>query len=141
MADFKEGGDNPRPHPTPPHPPIREQPPKSPSWIGLSKNVNFEANINENRISNKRFQKLLGVTFHNQLNFNHYISKIFKTASNKFVLLIIYIPFNTCIFDSYFLSQFNYCPLIRMSNNKSINKKNQGFTWKSTKVNILCSFK
>ena len=49
----------------------------------LSKNKNFEANINENRISNTRFEKPLGVTFDNQLNFNHHISKIYKTASNK----------------------------------------------------------
>ena len=39
--------------------------------------------INENRISDTRFEKLLGVTFDNQLNFNHHISKICKTASNK----------------------------------------------------------
>ena len=43
----------------------------------LSKNEHFEANINENRISNTRFEKLLGVTFDNQLNFNHHISKIY----------------------------------------------------------------
>ena len=49
----------------------------------LSKNENFEANINENRISNTRFEKLLGVTFDNQLNIDHHISKICKTASNK----------------------------------------------------------
>ena len=49
----------------------------------LSKNENFEANINENRISNTRFEKLLGVTFDNQLNLNHHISKLCKTDSNK----------------------------------------------------------
>ena len=49
----------------------------------LSKNENFEANTNENRISNTRFEKLLGVTFDNQLNFNLHISKICNTASNK----------------------------------------------------------
>ena len=49
----------------------------------LSKNENFEANINKNRISNSRSEKLLGVTFGNQLNFNRHISKICKTASNK----------------------------------------------------------
>ena len=38
----------------------------------LRKNKNFEENINENRISNTRFEKLLGVTFDNQLNFNHH---------------------------------------------------------------------
>ena len=36
----------------------------------LSKNENFEANINENRIFNTRFEKLLGATFDNQLNFD-----------------------------------------------------------------------
>ena len=53
----------------------------------LSKNENFEANINENRISNTIFEKLLGVTFDDQLNFNHHISKICKTVSNKFLAL------------------------------------------------------
>ena len=43
----------------------------------LSKNENFEANINQNRIFNTRFEKLIGVTF------DHLISKICKTASNK----------------------------------------------------------
>ena len=46
----------------------------------LSKNKKFEANINENRISNTRF---IGVALDNKLNFNHHISKICKTASNK----------------------------------------------------------
>ena len=49
----------------------------------LSKNENFEPKFNENRISNTRFEKLLGVTFDNQLNFNHHIAKICETASNK----------------------------------------------------------
>ena len=34
--------------------------------LPLSKNENFEVNINENRTSNTRFEKLLGVTFNNQ---------------------------------------------------------------------------
>ena len=46
----------------------------------LSKNKNFEANINENRISNTRF---IGVALDNKLNFNHHIFKICKTANNK----------------------------------------------------------
>ena len=45
----------------------------------LSKNGNVEADINENRISNTKFEKLLGVT----LNFNHHISNICKMAGNK----------------------------------------------------------
>ena len=94
----------------------------------LSKNDNFEANINENRISNTRFEKLLGVIFDNQLNFNHHISNICKTASNK---LHAFARASHCmdedkmriLFNPYFLPQFNYCPLIWMNHNKSINRK------------------
>ena len=94
----------------------------------LSKNENFEANINENRISNTRFEKLLGVTFDNQLNFSHHISKICKTASNKLHALARVSNYidedkRRILFNSYFSSQFNYCPLIWMNHNKSINKK------------------
>ena len=94
----------------------------------LSKNDNFEANINKNRISNTIFEELLGVTFDNQLNLNHYISKICKTASNRLdaltrVSLYMNQDKRRILFDSYFLSQFNYCLLIWMNHNKSINKK------------------
>ena len=94
----------------------------------LSKNDNFEANINENRISNTRFEKLHGVTFDNQLNFNHHISKICKTASNKLHALARVSHYmdedkRRILFNSYFLSQFNYCPLIWMNYNKLKSKK------------------
>ena len=44
---------------------------------------NFETTINENKISNTIFEKLLRATFGNQLNFNYHICKICKTVSNK----------------------------------------------------------
>ena len=94
----------------------------------LRKNDNCEANINKNRISNTIFKKLVCVTFNNQLNFNNYISKICKTASNKLYALT---RVSHCtdedkrriLFTSYFLSLFNYWPLIWMNHNKPINKK------------------
>ena len=94
----------------------------------LTKNDNFEANINENRISNTRFEKRLGLTFYNQLNFNQHLSKISKTASNKLHALARVSHYmdedkRRILFNSYFLSQFNYCPLTWMNHNKSINKK------------------
>ena len=39
----------------------------------LCKNEKFVANINENRISNTRFEKVLRARFDNKLNFIHYI--------------------------------------------------------------------
>ena len=97
-------------------------------YLLLNKNGNFEANINGNRISNTKFEKLLGVTFDNQLNFNHHISNICKTAGKNIHTLARVsnymdqdkkrIPFN-----SYFLSQFNYFRLIWTNHNKSINNR------------------
>ena len=94
----------------------------------LSKNGNFEANINENRISNTKFEKLLGVTFDNRLNFNHHISNICKMAGNKLHALARVSSYidqdkRRTLFSSYFLSQFNYCPLIWMNHNESINNR------------------
>ena len=79
----------------------------------LSKNENFEANINENRISNARFEKLLRVIFDSQLNFNHHISKICKTASNKLHALARVSHYmdedkRRILFNSYFF----ICPLV-----------------------------
>ena len=101
----------------------------------LSKNENFEENINENRISNSRFEKLLGVIFDNQLNFNHNISKICKTASTKLHAIARVSHYmdedkKTILSNSYFSSQFNYCSLIWMNHEKSINKK----------INNLCEW-
>ena len=94
----------------------------------LSKNGNFEANINENRISNTKFEKLLGVTFDNRLSFNHHISNICKTAGNELHALARVSNYmdqdkKRILFNSYFLSQFNYCPLIWMNHNKTINNR------------------
>ena len=47
------------------------------------KNEIVEANINENNISNTKFEKLLGVTFDNRFIFNYHISNIWKTFCNK----------------------------------------------------------
>ena len=94
----------------------------------LSRTGNFEASINENRISNTRFKKLLVVTFDNQLNFNHHISNICKTASNKLHALARVSSYmdqdkKRILFNSYFLSQFNYCPLIWINHNISIKNR------------------
>ena len=94
----------------------------------LSNNRNCEANINENRIPNTKFAKLLGVTFDNRLSFNYPISSICKTAGNKFHTLARVSNYmdrdkKRILFNSYFLSPFNYCPLIWTNHNKSTNNR------------------
>ena len=96
--------------------------------LPISKNENFEANINENRISNTKFEKLLGVTFDNRLSFNYHISNICETAGNKLHALARVSNYmdqvkKRILFNSYFLSQFNYCPLTWINYNKSINNR------------------
>ena len=49
----------------------------------MSKNESFEANINENNVSNATFEELFAVPFGNRLNFNHHISNICKMTSNN----------------------------------------------------------
>ena len=89
----------------------------------LSKNGNFEANIYENRISNTKFEKLLCVTFDNRLSLNHHISNICKTAGKKLHILARVSNYmdqdkKRILFNLYFLSQFNHCPLIWMNHIK-----------------------
>ena len=73
----------------------------------LCKNKNFEANINENKISNTRFEKFICLTFDNKLNFNHHTSKFDKTACNKLHELAIVSHYidqekRKMLFNSYF---------------------------------------
>ena len=78
----------------------------------LIKNESCEANINENNISNSKFEKLLGVTFDNRLNFNHHISKrlvINPIPSLEFQNSWIKIK------ERYFLIQTFYLNLITVS--------------------------
>ena len=93
--------------------------------------INFASDADDNtlHIKNSRggkvnyrnpqnpFLNRLGVTFDNQLNFHHHISKICKTASNKLDALArvshyIHEDKRRILFNSYLSSQFNYCPVI-----------------------------
>ena len=76
----------------------------------------------------KKHEKFLGVTFNSRLNFHHYISNICKTAGNKLHALARVSNYmdqdkKKILFNSYFLSQFNYCTLIWMNHNKSTNNR------------------
>ena len=108
----------------------------------ITKNWNFEANINENRIFNTNFEKFLGVTSDNRLNFNHHISNICKTAGNKLHALVRVSNYmdqdkKRILFNSYFLSQFNYFPLIWMKHNKLIKNRINSLQERSLRL-IYC---
>ena len=72
--------------------------------------------------------KLLGVLIDDKLNFNLHITKICRSAANQLSALIRLRQFlsfeaKKVLVNSYFYSNFNYCPLVWMfSSAKSLNK-------------------
>ena len=85
--------------------------------------------ITENQIiENSKYQKLLGVKFDYKLTFNAHIDDICKKGGLKFNALPRIAPnldFNKTrlLVNAFFMSQFNYCPLIWMCHNRTKNNK------------------
>ena len=78
----------------------------------LSKNGNFEADINENIISNTKFEKRLGVTFDNRLNFITAFPTFAKRPVINFMHLLEFLTTWIKIKREYFLIHTSYLCLI-----------------------------
>ena len=77
-------------------------------------------------ISNSTDEKFLGVYFDNKLNFNTHLIKLCKKASQKLHALarlsnLMSIIQRNIIMNAFIHSQFNYCPLVWMCHNRTIN--------------------
>ena len=73
-------------------------------------------------------EKLLGIKIDSRLNFDEHLDDIIKKASRKINALSRIAQFmnisKRCILmNSFFNSQFNYCPLIWMFHSRSINSR------------------
>ena len=84
--------------------------------------------IKDNEILNSESEKLLGVTIDNKLNFNNHLQKILKKANQKVHVLAritpyMSIPKRRLLMNSFFISQFNYCPLVWMCHSRLMNNK------------------
>ena len=88
-------------------------------------------NIGEFSIENSDCEKVLRVKTDNKLTFDCHVSDMYKKANRKINALARTAPFiNTnkrrILMNSFFRSQFNYCPLIWMchsgTNNREINR-------------------
>ena len=82
--------------------------------------------------------KLLDLQLDDKLNFNLHISNICKSAANQLDALIRLKKFinfeeKKILISSYFMTNFNYCPLVWMLSS-AIHSKNRKFIEKSTKV-------
>ena len=84
--------------------------------------------IDQKNIKTSSSVKLLGVHIDDKLNFNLHITKICRSAANQLHALIrlrMFLNFEEkkTLINSYFYSNFNYCPLVWMfSSAKSLNK-------------------
>ena len=79
-------------------------------------------------IKNSDNEKLLGVTVAANLNFNCHSENILKKASKKVLVLArithyMSIPKRKLLMNSFFTSQFNYCPLTWMCHSRTMNNK------------------
>ena len=94
----------------------------------VSKYENMSMHIGPFEITNTNCEKLLGIKVDSRLNFNEHLDGIIKKVSPEINALSRIIPFmnisKRCILmNSFFNSQFNYCPLVWMLYNGSINNK------------------
>ena len=74
------------------------------------------------------FEKLLGIKADSRLNFNEHLDGIINNASGKINALSRATPFmniskRRILVNSFFNSQFNYCPLVWMFHSRSISNK------------------
>ena len=82
-------------------------------------------------IKNSDNEKLLGVTVDANLNFNCHLENILKKASKKSHVLAritsyMSIPKRKLLMNSFFTSQFNYCPLTWTCHSRTKNNKING---------------
>ena len=78
-------------------------------------------------INNSLSEKLLGVTFNCKLKFEKQIEDICQKASQKINTLARLAPYmgttkKYTIMNAFFKSRFNYCPLVWMRCNRSLNR-------------------
>ena len=84
--------------------------------------------IGDLRLNNSLSEKILGITFDCKLKFNKHIEDICQKASQKINALARLAPYmgttkKRIIMNTFFKSQFNYCPLVWMCCNRSLNTK------------------
>ena len=73
-------------------------------------------------------RRLLGVQIDSKLNFKEYLDGLIKKASRKINALSRIAPYmdigkRRLLMNSFFASQFNYCPLVWMCHHHSVNNK------------------
>ena len=85
-------------------------------------------NLGETEIKNSEYEKLLGIKNDTKLNFNEHLNDIISKASRKVNALSRVMPYMSLskkkiLMNSFFNSEFSYCPLIWMFYSRITNNK------------------
>ena len=88
-------------------------------------------NVNTFKIKNSDCEKLLGVKFNSKHKFDQHIADLCRTASRKINAITRVKPFmnlskRRLLMNSFFKTQFNYCPLLWMCDSRENNTKING---------------
>ena len=94
----------------------------------VSSNVKVSMKIDSKEVENSHCEKLLGVKVDRKLKSKEHLERIIKKASKKVNVLSRITPYmniakRKLLMNSFFISQFNYCPLIWMCHSRTINNK------------------
>ena len=94
----------------------------------VSENENVSMHIGPFEIKNTNCEKLLVIKVNSRLNFNEHLDDIIKKASRKInalsrITAFMIISKRRTLMNSFFNSQFNYCPLVWIFHSRSINNK------------------
>ena len=94
----------------------------------VSTSQEVSLNVNNFKIKNSDCEKLLGVKFDSKLRFDQQITDLCRKASRKIHALARVTPFmnlskRRLLMNSFFKTQFNYCPLIWVFHSRENNRK------------------
>ena len=94
----------------------------------VSTSQEVSLNVNTFKLKNSDCEKLLGVKFDSKLRFDQHITDLCRTASRKIHALARVTPFmnlskRRLLMNSFFKTQFNYCPLMWMCHSRENNRK------------------
>ena len=97
-------------------------------YLLVTGNYEVSANVNKFEIESCKKEKLLGISIDTTLSFEHHITSLCKKASQKLNALARmahYMNFEKrrSLMKAFVIYQFNYCPLIWMFHNRTLNNK------------------
>ena len=94
----------------------------------VSSNEHVSMKLDSIEIENSNCERLLGVKIDSKLDFKEHLDGIIKNARRKINALSRIAPYMNAekrrlLLNSFFASQFNYCPFVWMCHHRSVNNK------------------